>query len=331
MTGSQKEPEFNLEIKKVDMMRLINRNGKQLLVLILAIGLSACTNNLQTRVSGNLGKLSSLQTIAILPVEVQSDKQMEMARVFRQNLHANLRQSSFKLLEHYIIDSQLQKHGLMDPSKYGELDPIEFGEALGVDAVLISRINYMQKTYMLIHSSIEFSVSVEMIDTRTGEILWVAEQTESDIQGIMKIPTGIVAAVIAPIYLVTSKLKLHELTAKMVNKLTSIVKYPHEADAEKTFDEPMIATAWNGGGANHPHKVYWAQVVGPEPAGKTSIRSKESQNILKDRLNNQIPAPFSQEKPETAIKQVNAGEKTSLQSKLPNTIGNYTNNTSVSF
>ena len=246
-------------------MRLINLNGGRLaMVLILAVGLSACTNSLQTRVSGNLGKLSSLQTVAILPVEVQSNQQMNMARVFRQNLHANLRQSSFQLLEHYIVDSQLQTHGLMDPSKYGELDPIKFGEALGVDAVLISRINHVKKSYLLIHSSIEFSVSVEMIDTRSGEILWVAEQTESYIQGIAKIPTGFVAAVIAPLYLVTDKLKINELTASMVEKLTSIVKYPNEADAEKTFSEPKIASAWNGGKGNQTHKVYWAQVMGSE-------------------------------------------------------------------
>ena len=232
-------------------MQQINLNGGRLvIVLILAVGLSACTNSLQTRVSGNLGKLSSLQTVAILPVEVQSNQQMDMARVFRQNLHANLRQASFKLLEHYIVDSQLQRHGLMDPSKYGELDPIKFGEALGVDAVLISRINHVKKSYLLIHSSIEFSVSVEMIDTRSGEILWVAEQTESYIQGIAKIPTGFVAAVIAPLYLVTDKLKINELTASMVAKLTSIVKYPNEADAEKTFSEPKIASAWNGGKGN---------------------------------------------------------------------------------
>jgi len=317
---------------KVNTMRLIDQNGRRLfMILILVVSLSACTNSLQTRVSGNLGKLSSLQTVAILPVEVQSDRQMGMARVFRQNLHANLRQSSFKLLEHYIVDSQLQKHGLTDPSKYGELDPIKFGEALGVDAVLISRINHVQKSYLLIHSSIEFSISVEMIDTRSGEILWVAEQTETDIQGIAKIPTGLAAAVIAPIYLVTSKLKLNELTAKMVDKLTSIVKYPNEAGAEKTFDEPKIASAWNGGDANQPQKVYWAQVVGPESTKNNDILTNESQNILKDRLKNQIPSEFSQENPATVLKQVNAGEKSNLQSALPGTTGSNTSDSTISF
>ena len=288
-------------------MPLIDLKGMQvLLVFVVAAGLSACSNNLQTRVSGNLGKLSSLQTVAILPVEVQSDEQMEMGTMFRQSLHANLRQSSFKVLEHYIVDGQLKNHGLMDPSKYGELDPMTFGEVLGVDAVLLSRINRIQKTYFLIHSSIELSVSVEMIDTRTGEILWVAEQTESDIQGIAKIPTGIAAAVIAPIYLVTNKLKVNELTTNMVDKLTSVVKFPNETNAEKTFNEPNIAVTWNGGKGEKNQKVYWAEVVGSESpdTGKTA----SSAEILKAGLKKQIPYEMIQQEPVTVSKQVNAEE-----------------------
>ncbi len=289
-------------------MRLIDiKKMRVLLVLALAVGFSACTNNLQTRVSGNLSKLSSLHTVAILPVEVQSDEQMEMATMFRQNLHANLRQSTFKVLEHYIVDGQLKNHNLMDPSKYGELDPMIFGEALGVDAVLLSRINRIQKTYFLIHSSIEISVSVEMIDTRTGEILWVAEQTELDIQGIAKIPTGMAAAVIAPIYLVTNKLKVNELTATMVDKLTSIVKYPSEANPERTFNEPKIATAWNGGKGNESQKVYWAEVVGAESLDNSKASS--SADILKKNLKKQIPYEVIQQDPVTVSRQVNAGEK----------------------
>lgn len=308
-------PKFNLEIK-ADTMRLINRNNMQwAVVLILAVGLSACTNSLQTKVSGNLGKLSSLQTVAILPVEVQSDQQMDMAKVFRQSLHANLRQSSFKLLEHYIVDGQLQKHNLTDPSKYGELDPMKFGEALGVDAVLISRINRVQKSYLLIHSSIEFCVSVEMIDTRSGEILWVAEQTESEIQGIAKIPTGFAAAVIAPIYLVTNKLKLNQLTATMVDKLTSVVKNPLEANTEKTFDEPKIASAWNGGKSNQPQKVYWAEVVGPEPVKNGGTPSQEPTDMLKKRLKKPVATKYAKNKPKPDLKQASAIDQSAQASK----------------
>ena len=317
-----------------NMLPFDQKRIRLLLVLVFAVGFSACANNLQTRVSGNLNKLSSLQTVAILPVEVQSDGQMEMGRMFRQNLHANLRQSSFKVLEHYIVDGQLKNHGLMDPAKYGEMDPITFGEVLGVDAVLLSRINRIQKTYFLIHSSIEISVSVEMIDTRSGEILWVAEQTESDIQGIAKIPTGMAAAVIAPIYLVTNKLKLNELTANMVDKLTSIVKFPNEADAEKTFDEPNIAAAWNEGKGNNTQKVYWAEVVGSESPDKSPALSNPSGEILKDGLKKQIPYEIIQPEPVSVSKQVNAGEipgGLKLTPQPQRIIGSKTKDPSISF
>jgi hypothetical protein len=287
---------------------LIDHKGMRvLLVLVLAVGFSACSNSLQTRVSGNLSKLSSLHTVAILPVEVQSDGQMEMATMFRQNLHANLRQSPFKILEHYIVDGQLKNHNLMDPSKYGEMDPMKFGEVLGVDAVLLSRINRIRKNYFLIHSSIEISVSVEMIDTRSGEILWVAEQTESNIQGIAKIPTGIASAVIAPIYLVTSKLMMNELTANLVEKLTSVVKYPNEANSEKTFSETKIANAWNGGNGEKSREVYWARVVGSESPDKS--KTSQYQDILKKDLKKQIPYEVIQEDPVTVSNQVNPGEQ----------------------
>jgi len=227
--------------------RLFQQGMRYMVVLVLAMVCSACATSLETRVSGNLNKLSPLQTVAILPVEVKSDRQMDMARMFRQNLHAQLRSSKFSLLEPYIVDGLLKRNGLMTPAGYAQLDPMRFGEVLGVDAVLISRINRMEKSYFLIHSSIKLSVSVLMVDTRSGEILWQAEQTELDIQGILKIPTGMAAAVIAPIYMMTNKLKLREMTSTMVTKLTSVVRHPDEANDGIFFDGAEIASAWNNG------------------------------------------------------------------------------------
>ena len=207
-----------------------------LIVLVLGMGCSACATSLESRVSGNLNKLSPLQTVAILPVGVNSNRQLKMAQMLRRNLYAQLKPSKFSLLEPYVVDGLLKRNSLMVPAEYAQLDPMKFGEVLGVDAVLISKVNKIEKSYYLIHSSIELSVSVQMIDTRSGEILWQAEQTEIDIQGILKIPTGITAAVIAPIYLMVNKLKIREMTSTMVSKLTSIVRHPNEANDGKIFD-----------------------------------------------------------------------------------------------
>ncbi len=207
------------------------------------LGLSACTTDLQTKVSGNLNQLSQKQTIAILPVEFGDKSQRDAANMFRRSLYANLKESEFNLLEPYMVDGLLKKSGLNHPENYLQLNPMRLGEVLGVDAVLISRVNKVQRAYLILHSSIELSVSLQMVDTRTGEILWRAEQTESDFQGLGKIPTGITAAVLAPIYFVTNKLNLNRITSKMANKLVAVLKHPFGAKEEDTFKEPVITAA----------------------------------------------------------------------------------------
>ena len=189
----------------------------------------------------NLTALSKNQTVAILPVETSDPGQKEMAQMFRQGLYANLKQSEFHLLERYVIDGLLKQNKLTDPSTLLDINPMQFGEILGVDAIVFSRINKVERSYFILHSSIELSVSVQMVDTRSGEILWRAEQTEQDFSGIGKIPTGITTALLAPIQFVTNKFNLSRMTSNMVDKLTVLVKHPNEADRENQFEKPVIA------------------------------------------------------------------------------------------
>ena len=207
----------------------------------MALSVSACATDLQTRVAGHLTALSKNQTVAILPVETSDPGQKEMAQMFRQGLYANLKQSEFHLLERYVIDGLLKQNKLTDPSTLLDINPMQFGEILGVDAIVFSRINKVERSYFVLHSSIELSVSVQMVDTRSGEILWRAEQTEQDFSGIGKIPTGITTALLAPIQFVTNKFNLSRMTSNMVDKLTVLIKHPNEADKENQFKKPVIA------------------------------------------------------------------------------------------
>jgi cell division septation protein DedD len=212
-----------------------------LLIGLVAFSVSACANDLQTKVAGNLMSLSKNQTVAILPIETSHAGQKEMAEMFRMGLYANLKQSKFQLLERYVVDGLLQQNKLTNPSNYLTISPMQFGEILGVDAIVFSRINKVERSYLVVHSSIELGVSVQMVDTRSGEILWRAEQTEQDFSGIGKIPTGITTAILAPIQFVTNKFNLRRMTSNMVDKLTSLIKHPNEATKDSQFKEPVIA------------------------------------------------------------------------------------------
>ena len=216
---------------------------KVALVLILTLTFTACTTSLQSKVAGNLNHVSEQQqSVAILPVEILKKDQKETARMLRRGLYAHLKESNFNLIERYIVDGLLKQHGLNNPADFLKINPMRFAEILGADAVLISRVNKVERSYLVVHSSIEIGVSAQLVDTRTGEILWRAEQTEQDYQGIAKIPTGISSAVLGPIRFVTNKLNLRRLTSKLVEKLTAIVKNPEDAEKRETFEEPLIAS-----------------------------------------------------------------------------------------
>ena len=227
-------------------IRLRHRLGhavKAALVLMLTITVTACTTNLRSKVAGNLNQVSAQQqSVAILPVEILKKDQKETAKMLRRGLYAHLKESNFNLIERYIVDGLLKQHGLNNPADFLKINPMRFAEILGADAVLISRVNKVKRSYLVVHSSIEIGVSAQLVDTRTGEILWRAEQTEQDYQGIAKIPTGISSAVLGPIRFVTNKLNLHRITSELVDKLTAIVKNPENAEKRDTFEEPLIAS-----------------------------------------------------------------------------------------
>ena len=254
------------------------------IALMLALMFTACSTNLQTKVAGNLNQLSNSQTVAILPVETMEKGQKETAAMFRQGLYANLKQSKFNLLERYVVDSLLKRHNLINPAQFIKMNPMEFAEILGVDAVLITRINKVERSYMIVHSSIEIGISAQMVDTRTGEILWRAEQTESDFQGIGKIPTGISAAIFGPIQFVTNKLNLHRMTSKLVNKLTAIVKNPEGAEKEETFEEPLIASATKRDLKKiegvHDLEAEWAEDVAAYTELPSDLKNTKEESVL---------------------------------------------------
>jgi cell division septation protein DedD len=220
---------------------------RQLVNTVLALALvfqsTACSTNLQSKVAGNLNQMSKQQTVAILPVEILKKGQEETGEMLRQGLYANLKGAKFNLLERYVVDGLLKQNNLHNPADFLKINPMRFAEILGADAVLITRINKVERSYLVIHSSIEIGISAQLVDTRTGEILWRAEQTEQDYQGIAKIPTGISSAILGPIQFVTNKLNLHRMTSKLVDKLTAIVKNPEDAKKKETFEETIISSA----------------------------------------------------------------------------------------
>ena len=304
-------------------------------MLLLVTLFSACASDLQTKVSGHLNGLSKHHTVAILPVEASNVEQKEMAKMFRQGLYANLKQSKFNLLEKYIIDGLLKQNHLNDPSSFLNINPMQFGEILGVDAIVFSRINKVERNYLIVHSSIELSVSVQMVDTRTGEILWRAEQTEHDFSGIGKIPTGITTALLAPIQFVTNKFNLSRMTSKMVDKLTALIKKPENAQEETQFENTVISknatTDLKKIEEVQQLKAEWNQALSLDKEMKVFTYQKSPSEVLNQKKNlspsspigiiqNNIPLKANVRKALTVEREMGPSSTTSKTNSLANIV-----------
>lgn len=258
-----------------EVRRFIPESGLRLFLGCLLLFLcTACAGNFQTKVSGNLEKIPPGTVVAILPVEVTGEGQEEAAKLFRQSLYACMEQSRFRVMERYLVDALLEQEGLNKPENFKKINPIRLGEMLGADAVVLPTMNRVKRTYAVIHSSIELSVSARMLDTRSGEILWMSDQTETEYEGIAKIPTGITAAAFAPVQFITNKINLHRLMQKMTDQLTSLVRAPDAAHEEQTFASPVISPA-----AQKEIKTVSATQAEPEPA--PPVRSEPKPRALK--------------------------------------------------
>ena len=146
-------------------------------------------------------------------------------------------------MERYVVDTLLKNQGLNDPAEYMKISPMRLGEILGADAVIMSRMNKVRRLYLVLHASIEVDVSAKMVDTRSGEVLWQADQTKTEYEGIAKIPTGLIAAGYGPLQFITNKVNLFKITKEIASSITALVKSPRQASEEEKFSRPEITVA----------------------------------------------------------------------------------------
>jgi hypothetical protein len=228
---------------KIDPRKLLNVLSYLIYFLVLVV-LNGCAGQspIYAKMSGNLDKLSEDLLIAILPVQTSISNQKEAAELFRQSLYADFTSSRYKLMERYIVDSLLEQHEIRYQEDLKDINAIRLGEILGADAILTPIISKVERSYAVIHSSIELTASIILSDARTGEILWTANQTETDYEGITKIPTGIFAAAIAPFEHVTNKVNLEKIIQKLTKKLTSLIRKPEFSQQGEIVQATQIAS-----------------------------------------------------------------------------------------
>lgn len=83
------------------------------------------------------------------------------------------------------VDQKLQAAGLKKIKKVLELSPERLRDILGADAVIKGRVLDTSNFTGGVHAETSIKAELEMVDLRTGEILWETEHKESTYSGIL--------------------------------------------------------------------------------------------------------------------------------------------------
>jgi hypothetical protein len=78
------------------------------------------------------------------------------------------------------IDRTLQREGLDTWEKMKSLSLQRWGELLKTDAVIFGEVTHFDYYYAFLYSQLAVGLSLEMKDTKTGEILWRAHDARRD-------------------------------------------------------------------------------------------------------------------------------------------------------
>src|SRR5690606_28607489 len=118
----------------------------------------------------------------------------------RRDLYAGFnKRPEFDVLELGVVDHILQSENLLPNDRWQQVSPRQLGEALHVDQLLRVRLTRFGSTYVLIQTNSGAGAEVELLDARTGEVLWKADKEVSAARGLTGIPTGLVSVALEPV------------------------------------------------------------------------------------------------------------------------------------
>ena len=127
------------------------------------------------------------RSVAILPFSLDDpvDEDVSPNDLFRNCFFNYFSFLGYVDLPLEVVDEKLNKAGLTDSKKVLDLSPEKLREVLGVDAVIRGRVISANNFTGGIHAETSIKAKIDMLDIRTGEVLWETEHKESTYSGIL--------------------------------------------------------------------------------------------------------------------------------------------------
>lgn len=181
-----------------------------ILFLLLIFTISGCLSTKTTQIAPQIAELfkgkykvgdymegHQPKTVAILPFVNKTGSQ-EAFEIVRKSFSNHFSSLPYGDRELYKVDELLKKAGLDTPEKVAQTDSKKLGEILNTDAVIYGEITHYDRTFAGIYSQVAVGAHVRMVDVKTSNLLWEAENVVRKHQGGISItPVGLILTAVA--------------------------------------------------------------------------------------------------------------------------------------
>lgn len=103
-----------------------------------------------------------------------------LAQRIRQSFFGQFSQLEFEHVKLSRVDRILKREELDSWEKLRAIPPRRLGELLGADALVFGQITHFDYYYAFLYSQLAVGLSMEMVDARTGEVLWRVHDARRD-------------------------------------------------------------------------------------------------------------------------------------------------------
>ncbi len=187
------------------------RYMKSLIVgVIFLIGCSCTLETKKTAISSQIESLpdgeyeiseelmrNPPRSVAVLPFlnTTDSDQEFEVVRRTFYNHFSSLR---YVDLELYQVDARLKEVELIDAKAAAQASPQELGKILGTDAMIYGEVTHYDRIYAGLYSQVAVGAKLQMMDAKTGKLLWKGEHIARKHQGgVFTSPVGLILTAIS--------------------------------------------------------------------------------------------------------------------------------------
>jgi len=156
-------------------------NIKQIIPLLLLVGLAACSAHSSGVFRDPNMDFGAIQTIAVMPFSNETREQTAADRVRDVFINKLLSTGAAYVQPVGEVRRGIMRAGISDPTAPSPEEVVKFAGIVKADAVILGSVKEYGEVRSGTSSATSISVSMQMLETQTGRIVWAASSTKGGI------------------------------------------------------------------------------------------------------------------------------------------------------